>query len=677
MSRNALLLIAPLLLIPAALSAQGGNDAATAFGAREEVLSIAIAPDGNRIAYVEAMGARGARIVTVDLANPAPRAISSADGAEQRLTGCSFASNDRLVCRLYSIMSLSQGLAPVSRLLAVDVDGARVAALGERNSINQLYFRSYSGGIIDFHGGTESSVLMEQQFVPEQSVGTILGRRAEGLGVVRLDTRTLRSTTVEPPRRNAEAFISDGRGRVRIIGVREYAGTGQASSRTVYQYRRAGQDEWEAFGTFDEATNEGILPMAVDPDLDVAYAFAKLNGRLAVYRVSLDGSLRRDLVAANDTVDVDGLIRIGRRQRVVGVSFAMERRQSIYFDPELQAIAQRLHRALPSQPIVDYVDATEDESKLLIMVGSDNDPGRYFLYDRASRTLASILPARPQLEGVTLATVRPVTYAATDGTRIPGYLTLPPGSSGRGLPAIVMPHGGPGARDEWGFDWLAQYFANRGFAVLQPNFRGSTGYGDAWFQQNGFRSWRTAVGDVNDAGRWLVSEGIADPAKLAIFGWSYGGYAALQSNVLDSSLFKAVVAVAPVTDLDVARNAYVDSSRNAVVRDFFGSGPHIVEGSPARNTAAIRAPVLLFHGDRDINVDIQQSRLMETRLRGAGRPGELIVYPGLDHQLDDSAARADMLRRSDAFLRRVLGLGAGPPLTAAPPPPPAPAAATR
>src|SRR3546814_16872493 len=119
-----------------------------------------------------------------------------------------------------------------------------------------------------------------------------------------------------------------------------------------------------------------------------------------------------------------------------------------------------------------------------------------------------------------------------------------------------MPHGGPASRDQWGFDWLTQFFVNRGYAVLQPNYRGSTGYGDDWFNDNAWHSWKTAIGDVNDAGRWLVKQGIADPAKLAIVGWSHGGYAALQSNVLDPALFHAVVAVAPVTDLGLLRAAH-------------------------------------------------------------------------------------------------------------------------
>ncbi|MEI9926391.1 MAG: alpha/beta fold hydrolase [Sphingomonas sp.] len=274
--------------------------------------------------------------------------------------------------------------------------------------------------------------------------------------------------------------------------------------------------------------------------------------------------------------------------------------------------------------------------------------------------MGELMPVRPQLADVKLASVRPVTYPAVDGTQIPAYLTLPAGSDGKNLPAIVMPHGGPSARDEWGFDWLAQFFAARGFAVLQPNFRGSSGYGDAWFQQNGFKSWRIAIGDVNDGGRWLVSQGIAAPAKLAIFGWSYGGYAALQSAVLDPNLFKAIVAVAPVTDLETWRDESRNFTNYRIVEAFIGAGPHLHEGSPAQNADRIKAPVLLFHGDRDLNVGIGESRLMASRLRSAGGRVELVEYNGLDHQLDDNKARTQLLDKSDTFLRAALGLAPKP-----------------
>jgi dipeptidyl aminopeptidase/acylaminoacyl peptidase len=206
------------------------------------------------------------------------------------------------------------------------------------------------------------------------------------------------------------------------------------------------------------------------------------------------------------------------------------------------------------------------------------------------------------------------------------------------------------------FDWLAQYFASRGFAVLQPNFRGSSGYGDAWFVQNGFRSWQTAIGDVLDAGRWLVSQGLANPSKLAILGWSYGGYAALQSAVVDPSVFKAVIAIAPVTDLEQLKEDHRYSADFQLVNEYVGSGSHVREGSPLMNAAKIKVPVLLFHGAMDRNVAILQSKEMAARLSAAGTRCELVTWENLDHQLEDSEARAQMLRKADGFLRQVMGM---------------------
>jgi dipeptidyl aminopeptidase/acylaminoacyl peptidase len=219
-----------------------------------------------------------------------------------------------------------------------------------------------------------------------------------------------------------------------------------------------------------------------------------------------------------------------------------------------------------------------------------------------------------------------------------------------------MPHGGPSDRDSWGFDWLPQFYAARGFAVLQPEYRGSSGYGDAWYQNNGFKSWRIAIGDVTDAGRWLVSSGIADPRKLAIVGWSYGGYAALQAAVIAPDLFKAVVAVAPVTDLAMLKSESLNWSDNMLRSDFIGSGDHIREGSPAQNAQKIKAPVLLVHGTLDANVNFNQSTTMASRLRAAGGKVQLITFEGLDHQLPDSTARTKLLGESDAFLQSTLGL---------------------
>lgn len=653
------------LMLAAAMGAATTADpaahaAATRFGAREDVAQISLSPDGAKAAMItpDPQGP-GMKLGVIDLQAGKAKAIMHASGAPERLTRCSWTANTRLVCTIFGLSDQAGLLLGFTRLIAVNSDGSDLKILSRRTNQRSLGIMQSGGGIVDLHGdGSEGSALMTSEFVPEQTIGTHLASSSEGLGVEAVNTVTLKRRLVEPAKPDASEYHSDGYGAVRIMGRRTVSPAGYTGDRVLYSYRGKGDREWRALPTvtYDNGASIGFDPYAVDRDLDAAYGFESKDGRSALYRVALDGSLKKELVYARDDVDVDELVRIGRQRRVVGVAYATERRHAEFFDPELARLRRSLGRALGDERNLSFVDATADEKKLLVFAGSDIDPGRYYIYDKGTRQLELLLPARSPLEKTPLATVKPITYKAADGTAIPGYLTLPPGSSGRGLPAIVMPHGGPGSRDEWGFDWLAQFFAHRGFAVLQPNFRGSTGYGQAWFQKNGFQSWRTAIGDVNDAGRHLVASGITQPGKLAIVGWSYGGYAALQSAVLDPMLFKAIVAVAPVTDLDALREESRGYTNYNLVDRYIGRGPEVRAGSPAQNASGIVAPVLMFHGDMDVNVGIRQSRLMKDRLSGAGKDVTLIEFKGLDHQLDDSAARTRMLETSDAFLRKALGL---------------------
>ena len=491
----------------------------------------------------------------------------------------------------------------------------------------------------------------------EQRVESLVKKTRDGLGVDRINTRTLSIDRVEGPRLNAIEYIGDGHGNIRMMGIARVAGATQMSTGVYsYSYRRAGSKDWLTFGDYDSVNDLGLNPVAVDAARDVVYGFKKKDGRWAAYEVALNGSGQESIVYADPKVDVKGFLRVGRSRRVVGVRYTTDSEQIHYIDPVYERMRASLAKALPGSGKILIVDASADENRLLLLAASDIDPGTYYLFDRQSKQMSKVMDVRPDIAKSALGVMKAISYRAADGTAIPAYISLPPNAGDKKLPAIVMPHGGPESRDEWGFDWLAQFFVSRGYAVIQPQFRGSAGYGDEWLMKNGFQSWRTAINDINDAGRWAISEGIADPGKIAVVGWSYGGYAALQSAVVDPSLFKGVIAIAPVTDFYQLKEERRNWTNFRIVSDYIGSGPHIVDGSPAQNASRIKAPVLLFHGDLDRNVRSAQSRLMDSRLASAGVAHEYVQFPKLDHYLEDSAAREQMLRKSDEFLRKAMGM---------------------
>jgi len=650
-----------VLTFPAAAAGASTFDAASAFGARTGVTNLQMSPDGSSVVYVAPVKGRGSAAYTLNLAKGSVAHVALAvDGNPFGLRQCRWVANDRIVCIIYGVVpDPSLHLVGVSRIMAVNADGSNLKMLSTRNNTYSYGYNLFGGEIVDWLPDEDGAVLMARNYLPDDHIGSRLGSDKAGLAVDRIDTRTLSVRHVLQPIPNAFAYIADGRGTVRIAGLIDMSG-GMLKGTSTYLYRTPGSQDWHKLSQYNGIDDSGFRPVAVDHDLNVAYGFKRTAGRLALYSVKLDGSLQEELVYSRPDVDVDEVIKIGRRNRVVGVSYATDKRYPNYLSPEIKSIAESLNKALAGQKALSIVDTSVDEKRMLIWAGSDSDPGVYYILDRATHELRTFLVVRDELEGVKLATMKPVSYPADDGTMIPGYLTLPPGKeNAKGLPAIVLPHGGPAARDEWGFDWLSQFYAARGFAVLQPNFRGSSGYGDAWFMQNGFRSWPIAIGDVLAGGRWLVKEGIAEPTKLAVVGWSYGGYAALQSAVVDPSVFKAVVAIAPVTDLEALKAESYNWSNHWVLSDYIGSGPQVHEGSPAEHAEKIKVPALLFHGTSDRNVDYEESRRMAEKMAAVGGKCELVTFKDLDHDLEDSDARAQMLHKSEEFLRAALGMGSG------------------
>jgi dipeptidyl aminopeptidase/acylaminoacyl peptidase len=638
--------------VPAA-SADLATDA-KAFGARDAVLDPDLSADGSSVIYITPGPGRLSVAVTGNLDSGQFSKAASSDGNPEILRWCKFASATRSVCQVTATTKISAyDLVGFSRLLSFNNDGSDPKLLGQTDSFYDAWIRQFDAAVVDWLNGTDNKVLIERQYTPEEGKpGTRVVRTKQGVGVDRIDVRTLASDTIEPPRDGASDFMSDGRGNVRLMQMPETTGRVQLSGRYRYAYRTPGSRDWKTLGTFDR---EEFRPLAVDADANLLYALKKKDGRYALYGIKLDGTAAETLIAQNSRVDIDDVVRFGDGQRVIGYTYIEDKRSTVYFDPEFKALAQSLSRVLPNLPLVGFVDSSHDGRRLLIHSGSDNDPGRYYVFDRDKKALTPAMIDRPELEGRTLASVKPIVVAAPDGTSIPAYLTLPPGKPAKGLPAVILPHGGPSARDEWGFDWLSQFLAARGYAVLQPEYRGSAGFGDAWLNENGFKNWRTSIGDISASAKWLAAQGIADPNRTAIVGWSYGGYAALQSAATEPGLYKAVVAIAPVTDLAMLKEDFHDTTIAELVNKEVGTGPHLAEGSPLRHAADMRAPVLMAHGTLDTNVKFAHAQKMDAALKGAGHQSELITFEGLDHQLNDSDARTQMLTKIGEQLERTIG----------------------
>jgi len=629
---------------------------AKAFGTRESVEGMSISPSGDRVAILVSGPGSTTVLRVADLSTGKITDLTSSDGRPNGFDWCKFASETRLVCTVGGIVPYNGLLLGYSRLMTIGTDGSTMKSLGQKASDLDGRLRQYDGTVIDWLPGQDGSVLIARDYIAEvNTTGSHLGRKKDGYAVDRVDLTTLKSTSVEGARPNIDSYMTDGRGEVRLYTYSLAGDAGQLTGITRTRYRRQGSRDWLELGDYDSRTGEGWWPVAIEADSNSLFALKKTGGRDALYQVRLDGSGKSTLIAANAEVDIDGIIRLGPGQKVVGYSYATDKRSTVYFDKDIAKLQSALGKAIPKLPLIDFVGASADGQKLLVFASADTNPGIFYRFDRQTKQLAEITPARSELANRVLAPVQSIRVPASDGSQIPAYLTVPAGSTGKNLPAVVLPHGGPSSRDEWGFDWLAQFLAARGYAVIQPNYRGSAGFGDQWLNSNGFKNWKTSIGDVTASAKYLVAKGIADPSRMAILGWSYGGYAALQSAVVEPKLYKAAVAIAPVTDLEMVRNESKGFTNNRLVRDFVGSGEHLVEGSPLRNVASIQVPVLLAHGDRDANVGIAQSEKMDAALRSAGKRSELIKFKDLDHQLNDSDARVILLTRVGEFLDKAIG----------------------
>src|ERR1700683_786398 len=410
-----------LLCVATPIAAQGNKpfDAAAAFGARPSVAKLSLSPDGLRVAYVVPTAGQGSVVYTLALTKgAAPRAALGVAGKPDRLGDCEWVSNARLLCVVYGVVTSNRGLLepiPFSRIVAVNADGSKPKLLSTRADWYTRGFQMGGGNIIDWLPDEEGAALMTRVYLPNDHVGTRLASSNIGVGVDWIDTQSVQTRQIEAPHLDAVEYISDGRGTVRIMGLKSKSeGRRQDTGIVNYVYREQRSREWQKLANYNWVDRTGFKPYAVDRDRNVAYGFRKQDGRVALFSVVLDGSLREELIYARPDVDVAGIIRIGRRQRVVGASYITDARSGVYFDPEIQGVATALSKALPGLPEVNIEGASMDESKLLVIAGSDQDPGVYYLFDRKAKQLQTFLVVRSPLEGVKLASMKPVSYPARD-----------------------------------------------------------------------------------------------------------------------------------------------------------------------------------------------------------------------------------------------------------------------
>jgi dienelactone hydrolase len=629
---------------------------AKAFGTRPSAEQVAISPSGDKVVMLVAGPGASTAAKVFDLRTGAETTPVSSPGNPESLQWCQFGTDTQLVCKYGGNLIVDGDIVSFSRLVTVGTDGKGLKLLGQEKSFYDAGLRQFDGEILDWVTSGTGSVLMAREYIPETGkTGTKMIRRVKGLGVDRIDLLSQKHETVESPDRLTTGYMTDGRGNVRLRIRDESEDNGILTGLTSYAYRVPGSSEWKPLGQYDSRSDKGVYPLAIEADSNSLFVLQKLNGRDALYRTTLDGSGTTTLVSKNDAVDIDGVKRLGRGLKVIGYRYTDDRTHIVYFDREFDGLAKSLGRTLPAAPLVTFTGASADGNSLLVYAGSDTNSGTYYFLDRKTREMSDLADVRPALKGRVLSPVKAVQYRSRDGASIPAYVTMPAGSNGKNMPAVVLPHGGPSARDDWGFDWLAQFIAARGYVVIQPNYRGSSGYGVEFQNENALRNWQTAMSDIVDSARYLLDSGIAAKDRVAIVGWSYGGYAALQSAEMEPDLFKSVVAIAPVTDLGLLKRQAEGFTNSEIVKELVGTGEHVAAGSPARNAAAIKAPVLLVHGDLDANVGIEHSRKMASALTSAGKQVEFLSYKGLDHYLEDSNARIQMLTKMGELLDRTIG----------------------
>jgi dipeptidyl aminopeptidase/acylaminoacyl peptidase len=649
------------------VSSHNGPPPISAFARGEDIISGAISPDGRYLAVLTTL--KGLRVAMVgDLTkrgSPMHLVMSSAADYKFFIQWCKWATAERLLCGLRGAVHDLGTIYIATRLAAVDADGKNLKVLVQGQEA------AAAGGqlqdqIVDWNPGkpnteliaTQANLLTATDRAIISAGGGLEGRTmSEFPNLYELDVVTGQMHLRQQGRSPWRRFITDEHGEARLAW-----GYASGSDKIQYDVRDSKSGSWQRLLEYHAFSDKHVLqPIAMCPgQADCAYAIGESEGRDAVWRIDLTGKSQPTLEFAHPAVDIDDPL-FSNDGHLLGMAYETDRPFIYYTDPGRERVMRGLKNALPGTFIV-IEDATRDEQQYLVRTTSDIDAGTYYLLNVAKGELAKLGTAYPELDPATLGRMQSISYQARDGTRIPGFLTVPPGLRAEHLPLIVMPHGGPIERDRWQFDFLRAFLVSRGYAVLQMNFRGSSGYGTDWFHA-AHQDWGgLTYSDIADGARWALKEGITDPGKLCIVGWSFGGYAALLGAVRDSDLYRCAASIAGISDLSLLESEARYFASSLIAMNQIGSdSAKLKADSPRRHVEDVHIPVLMIHGDLDAQANVEQSEAMDKALTKAGKPHEFLLVPGADHQMSRESDRTTLLSALEKFLAKNLGPGVSAP----------------
>ncbi|WP_156878070.1 alpha/beta hydrolase family protein [Sphingopyxis sp. QXT-31] len=460
-------------------------------------------------------------------------------------------------------------------------------------------------------------------------------------------------TEIVKARQPVWEWYADEAGIVRI-------GVGWEARKAKFFYRRAAEERFEMIGAVRPDEEDDWIDVArVVRGSDEGYVLSdKKTGRKALYKFNYRTREIGDLVYGNEKYDIDDYWLNDDGSVLEGASYTDDRDRVYWFDEAKKKQQVQIDKALADQQAW-VTSRSRDGQRMLVLATAPHDPGAYYLLDRATREMAFLGALQASLPPEQFATTKAVSYRARDGMEIPAFLTLPKGRDPKGLPLIIFPHGGPyGVRDKLEYDAQVQLMANRGYAVLQPNYRGSGGYGTSFDDAGRGQIGVKMQDDLDDGMDWLAEQGVIDKSRVCVVGASYGGYAALWAVMRNPERYRCAASFAGVTDwaaiLKYDRRFFSKKGRAKWEARVTGDATlDLSSVSPIQQVARLTRPVLIAHGDDDSIVPVSQSKKLVAALKKSGNLDfEYREYPGEGHGFSDPANQKDWFDRLDAFLAK-------------------------